>query len=602
MTVYGPGAPVPPISPPPAPPGPPPGPPPGRSAARGAAAAALNATALSAGYLYLRRRPRALATLAGTVLLVLLATWLEAPGGRPVWTAVFVLWAAAMAVDGRRLGLAAPGPGPRRPWLPLGAAVALLAVVVSGYAVYQALPGRALEQAGKAHAAGDCERALDRYGQVLSARYALAFHGREEDAERGVHACEIMLLAQTHAGQEAWGEAVSAYRDYAALYEGEPPWEGVHARLSELRLAHADSLVRQGSASSIEAADNFYVQAFDEYVTLRGEQPEFPEAAEVPDRITALWDTATASLAAGDHCTAVRELRFFTRLPEESEAPEEWAAEDAARLADRARAALPAELLDCSTTAYESADWDAAERGFGDLLADFPESGQSGKVPGTLEAYRKARAQDLTGARGCEAFDELEFLADLPESNSAFEGKTYRDLAGRAENSLAEAHYQCGSAAFVDGDYDTAESHMRTVVDEHEEHDRAGHAADVLIAIEIARIGDGATNTLPDPSAAGSAPSGTTTVTIINDSGVELEILYTGPETGTASVASAGAGGGQCLAPDGKPSVTLQLAPGAYSVVARTPDGSVTPYYGSWTLLSGTSYRDCYYIEYGYGF
>ncbi|WP_165985360.1 hypothetical protein [Streptomyces sp. YIM 98790] len=597
MTLYGPGAPVPPF--PPATP-PPSAPPPGNSAARGAAAAALNITALGAGYLYLRRWRRAAAALGITLLLVLLATWLEAPGGRVVWAAVFLLWAAATAVDGRRLGLAAPGPGPRRPWPAPVAAVALLALVASGYLGYQALPGQALEDAETAHAAGNCARASGLYDKALSARYALAFHGRDAAAAKGRNGCGIVLRAEQQAERESWAEAVSSYTSYIGLYGGEPPWDGAHARLAGLRLAHADSLVEQASGSAIEAADNFYLRAFDEYVTLRGEQPGSSEAAEVPGRLDALWDTATASLAAEDHCTAVRELRFFTRLPEESGAPEEWAAKDAARLADRAGGALPAELLACGKSSYRNADWDAVERSFGDLLAEFPDSEQSGKVPGTLESFRKATAGDLSGAKGCAAFEELEFLIGLPGGPAGFDGKTYEELAGRAENSLAEALYQCGSAAFEDGDYDTAEDHMRTVVDEHDTHDRADHAADILIAIEIARIGEGVTGELPPPSAAGSAPGGTTTVTIINDSGEDLEILYTGPETGTASVASPGGGGGQCLSPSGKPSVTLELRPGDYSVVARATTGNVTPYYGSWNLASGTAYSDCYYITFGF--
>ena len=124
---------------------------------------------------------------------------------------------------------------------------------------------------------------------------------------------------------------------------------------------------------------------------------------------------------------------------------------------------------------------------------------------------------------------------------------------------------------------------------------------------EIAGVEPGA-DALPPPTAAGTAPAGTVTVEIVNGSPERLEILYTGPQTGSMTIDPCG----DCVTSSSidnillgsycgttsSPRRTITLAPGDYQVVAKAADGAdVRPFSGTWALASGTAYSDCYYIQ-----
>ena len=97
-------------------------------------------------------------------------------------------------------------------------------------------------------------------------------------------------------------------------------------------------------------------------------------------------------------------------------------------------------------------------------------------------------------------------------------------------------------------------------------------------------------------------------VEIVNGSPERLEILYTGPQTGSMTIDPCG----DCVTSSSidnillgsycgttsSPRRTITLAPGDYQVVAKAADGAdVRPFSGTWALASGTAYSDCYYIQ-----
>jgi hypothetical protein len=59
--------------------------------------------------------------------------------------------------------------------------------------------------------------------------------------------------------------------------------------------------------------------------------------------------------------------------------------------------------------------------------------------------------------------------------------------------------------------------------------------------------------------------------------------------------------GGPTCGGDGVPARTLRLKPGSYQVVVRTStSGGPTPYSGSWKLVGGSRYDNCYYASRGF--
>ncbi|MCE7082263.1 hypothetical protein [Streptomyces sp. ST2-7A] len=581
----------------PLPTAPPPGEP-GGSRRRALSAAALNLSGLGVGYLYLRQWRRFAVGLGGVLVLVAFAVGTEAPGGAVVWAPLFLLCAAVMVADAWRLGGTGPDPRPVR--APPVAAGVLLVIVALGYFWYSGLPEREMGRADRAHVAGDCESAVPHYERAVSPRHALAFHSLREVSALGVNSCEVMLRAEASAARGANGEAADGYRSYVDLHDGRPPWAGAGDRLVELRAAHADDLtagVRE-AAESVGGADDFdaqsVVEAFDARVALRGEHPGTAEAVAVPEGLDELYDATTPALGSEDHCAAVAQLRAVVLLPGLTELPDEWVEGDADRLADRAREPLPATLRDCAIDRYGDGDLPDALGRLSELVSDFPDSGPAGNAPDTLEGFRSDLADSLDGEAACGLFDDLEALVALPR---ALSGDGFTRVSDRATGSLGEAWFECGLAAHGSDDPDTAREHLERLLDEQPDHSRAGRAEEILIAIEIDRIAGGDTNELPPPAVSGSGPAGSVIVTIINDSDERLEVLYTGPRTGRTSVPAASSGG-QCLAQQGKPTVTLTLTPGKYQVVARTSGdgGFVSPYHGEWDLRAGTAYGDCYYI------
>jgi hypothetical protein len=157
--------------------------------------------------------------------------------------------------------------------------------------------------------------------------------------------------------------------------------------------------------------------------------------------------------------------------------------------------------------------------------------------------------------------------------------------SAEAQEAVPQALYECGTEHFEKTEYDKAKSLFEELRAEYPKSPLSARAADMITIIRIRTIQGGDSSNLPPPSEAGKAPAGTVTVEITNDSAEDLEILYTGPETGTADLDSS------------RSTVRLKLDPGTYEVVALAPGADVRPYFGSWTLTSGTAYEESYYIR-----
>ncbi|MGY3334111.1 alkylhydroperoxidase/carboxymuconolactone decarboxylase family protein YurZ [Streptomyces filamentosus] len=241
------------------------------------------------------------------------------------------------------------------------------------------------------------------------------------------------------------------------------------------------------------------------------------------------------------------------------------------------------------------------------LVREHPGSAQAGQVPARLAALYATTVSADAARNPCPAVDKLNDLITLAREKAP----GAEDPGASATKDLPAVRYRCAEQLYAKEDYQKARPLLEQVTGQDPKGPYAKKAADLLVRLEIADAEKGSAGALPPPGTTGTAPAGTTLVEISNDSSEYLEILYSGPETGTARLAacsscvtrtlpSLGLTGG--CSPQA-PTTTLRLRPGTYDFVVRGASGSdVRPYTAKWALKPATAYGSCFYVSKGYGY
>ncbi|WP_052849507.1 DUF3488 domain-containing protein [Streptomyces avicenniae] len=338
------------------------------------------------------------------------------------------------------------------------------------------------------------------------------------------------------------------------------------------RLALADDLVEQAGDEPFEEAEQRYRSALDGYVAVRSDHPDTDAAAEVPDRLDALYEQATTPAAdADDPCGPLTPLRFFRDLPgENGEGP------DIERLSVRAADTLPEPLHACGLSRTAQGDVEGAREPFTELLGDHADSPLATGLPEELGVLQGTAADGVEGDQPCDALDQLrdwnELFGELP-------GEQFAQLAADGQGPVPDGLFACGTAQFRAGDFTDSEATLRDLLAEDPDHPEADYTQDILIAAQIAARLPAAGESLPPrPGAGGGGP--TITVEVSNDSPNELELLWTGTRTGSRTVGACGScdvytsdpGDAGCSADIDYPTTTLELPAGEYHFLHRAPD------------------------------
>lgn len=206
-----------------------------------------------------------------------------------------------------------------------------------------------------------------------------------------------------------------------------------------------------------------------------------------------------------------------------------------------------------------------------------------------------AAALALAGSKACEALTTLEPLAAVDDGST-----------DGAAASVPHVLLACGQQHQREGRYEEAVGIFRSVISRFPGSAEAAAAEPALINAEVALAKGSATSPLPAPTATGAAPRGTTMVIVRNSSPERLEVLASGPTPKRVTIEPCGECKEDFIAPldcpTQGPEVAIALGPGTYDIVARSPsDPAITPFSGSWSLLSGTSYTHCFFIVRGLG-
>jgi hypothetical protein len=377
------------------------------------------------------------------------------------------------------------------------------------------------------------------------------------------------------------------------------------------RLGEADRIVESAAGLPFGTAEPQFGKALATYRDLHEDHPGSRAAKRVPDRLDTYYKTVGAPYEAKDYCAAVAPLTYLRTVPDTIGRKQLGA------LADWPDDRLASSLYECGVSDLGRAGAAATGGGnLGELLLTFPGSPQAAKVVPAVSSTIDRTAAGLKGDDPCEANATLQTLRDQAAALSGTRAEVADDLAGstgRADRYLRSGTYACGVDEYRNGDFDAALTTMNTFLSKYRtdgtdrtDKNRAS-AKKIAIAAEIAQDEPTAGKRLPTSASGGSVP-----VTIKNDSPDEVEVLYTGPVTGSVTLKGCGscsryasavsASLSACKGGKDYPQKTISLPVGTTYFLHKSKSGPATASAADEARIqSGFVYTECAYVVESFG-
>ncbi|MEW2521142.1 hypothetical protein [Actinacidiphila alni] len=368
------------------------------------------------------------------------------------------------------------------------------------------------------------------------------------------------------------------------------------------RLDTADQLVQGAKNKPFEDARTDYTTALAAYRDLNEHHRGSRAAKRVPDRMTTYYSTVGAPYAQKNYCDAIEPLKYLKTVPQH------YSKKDLGPLVGWPDDRLATSLYECGTT--DLANTTSADAGDGylqDLLTTYPTSPQAAKVEPAFGAAIDKTAQGIEGGDPCGATDKVRALGvragNLKDKASNLSGAFDKDVS-KADSYVQSGSYTCAVHEYKGRDFDSALKDINDFVKKYPRDKNTPYAKKIAIAAEIAQEVPDAGKKLPTKASGGSI-----SVTVSNDSPDQVEVLFTGPVTGSFTLkgcgscttyASEASAHTQACNNSGKnyPKKTLYLPTGTtYFMHKSTSSGSsATPGSDTATLRSGYIYTECAYV------
>lgn len=361
------------------------------------------------------------------------------------------------------------------------------------------------------------------------------------------------------------------------------------------RLADGDERVASASRQPFGPAKGEYEKGLDVYRALGEDHPGSRAAKLVPDRLKTYYDAVSAPYAKKQHCDAVEPLTYLRTLPDSVDA------KVLGELAAWPDEPLAESLYGCGVSRLGAADGGGAE--LGELLRTFPESAPAQQVGPAIDERIKAQVAALKGAEPCAA---TTVLRSLGTTASKLPVAGVRGLRSDADQGVRNGSYACGVDQFKDEKFGDARTTLTDFARTYKSDGRVGKARNIAIAAEIADDRPAAGKRLPPSKRPGGARM---ELVISNDAPNAVEVLYTGPVTGTVTLKacagcerySASAGPRQACKASGRsyPKARLRLPAGEYHFLYKHGTGAtagVDSYSSGSKVQPGYTYTSCTYV------
>ncbi|WP_327292258.1 hypothetical protein [Streptomyces sp. NBC_01198] len=379
------------------------------------------------------------------------------------------------------------------------------------------------------------------------------------------------------------------------------------------RLDKADHLVQAAKARPFADAKSDYSSALGSYQDLDSKHPDSKAAKKVPDRLQAFYTAVGTPYDQKKFCDAIEPLQYLRTVPQHMDR------KTLGSLAGWPDDRLATSLYECGTTeltdsAPDSASGSASDGGkLGELLTTFPTSPQAAKVEPAVKANIDTTAKGLGGSDPCGTTDKLRALgaaaAALPGDKAGVADALSAD-SRRADGYVQTGTYNCGLSQYKSGSFDEALTTLNGFTEKYPHDKHRPLALKMAIAAEIATKVPAAGKKVP-----GTGSGGSISVTFTNDSPDAVEILYTGPVTGSFTLKGCSSCSryssdslGQSLAckDTGKHYAkrTLHVPAGTSYIMQKPIDDadSATPIADTHQFKGGYIYTECAYVLESYGF
>jgi tetratricopeptide (TPR) repeat protein len=176
------------------------------------------------------------------------------------------------------------------------------------------------------------------------------------------------------------------------------------------------------------------------------------------------------------------------------------------------------------------------------------------------------------------------------------------DIIADRTDFMPRLYYGCGQAYKDEGAWDNAITIYENFLSEFPNHSLAPDVEEALAQSIVMQAKAAGAGEIPAPQSSGSTDSGITLVIIRNDSPEQLRIVFSGPESQVEELDSCSScthytGTGPLYCPEQGPIGRYTLKPGQYDVVVEAiSDSGTTPWTGTWDLLDGDEYYNCFFI------